>query len=60
MSDEASKPTGPDLRGGIALSAIADGAMLLGHVDGEPALLARRGEEVFADRRLLHALPWSP
>ena len=29
-------------------SAIADGAMLLGHAHGEPVLLARRGDELFA------------
>jgi apoptosis-inducing factor 3 len=40
--------TGPDLTEGIALSTIADGAMLLGHAHGEPALLVRRGDELFA------------
>ncbi len=48
MSDVDGKRSGPDLTKGVALSTIADGAMLLGHADGEPALLARRGEEVFA------------
>jgi NADPH-dependent 2,4-dienoyl-CoA reductase/sulfur reductase-like enzyme/nitrite reductase/ring-hydroxylating ferredoxin subunit len=48
MSDVDGKLSGPDLTKGVALSAIADGAMLLGHVDGEPVLLARRGDEVFA------------
>ena len=33
---------------GILLSQLADGAMLAGHVDNEPVLLARRGEEIFA------------
>jgi NADPH-dependent 2,4-dienoyl-CoA reductase/sulfur reductase-like enzyme/nitrite reductase/ring-hydroxylating ferredoxin subunit len=45
MNDTAS---GPDLTKGIALSAIADGAMLLGHAHGEPALLVRRGDTLFA------------
>jgi apoptosis-inducing factor 3 len=27
---------------------LADGAMLVGHVEGEPVLIARRGEELFA------------
>jgi apoptosis-inducing factor 3 len=40
--------SGPDLTQGVALSAVADGAMLLGHAQGEPALLARRGDELFA------------
>jgi NADPH-dependent 2,4-dienoyl-CoA reductase/sulfur reductase-like enzyme/nitrite reductase/ring-hydroxylating ferredoxin subunit len=40
--------SGPDLTKGVALSALADGAMLLGHAHGEPALLVRRGEDLFA------------
>jgi NADPH-dependent 2,4-dienoyl-CoA reductase/sulfur reductase-like enzyme/nitrite reductase/ring-hydroxylating ferredoxin subunit len=39
---------GPDLSSGIPLADIADGAMLLGHAEGENVVLARRGEEVFA------------
>jgi NADPH-dependent 2,4-dienoyl-CoA reductase/sulfur reductase-like enzyme/nitrite reductase/ring-hydroxylating ferredoxin subunit len=39
---------GPDLSSGIASSDLADGAMLLGHANGESVLLARRGEEIFA------------
>jgi NADPH-dependent 2,4-dienoyl-CoA reductase/sulfur reductase-like enzyme/nitrite reductase/ring-hydroxylating ferredoxin subunit len=48
MSAEKMKLDGPDLVRGIALGDIADGAMLLGHAQGEPVLLARRGNEVFA------------
>src|SRR5512140_2617658 len=40
--------SGPDLAKGVALSIIADGAMLLGHAHGEPVLLARRGNALFA------------
>jgi len=39
---------GPDLRRGIRESDLADGAMLVGHVDEDAVLLARRGGEVFA------------
>ena len=39
---------GPDLASGIPLADIADGAMLLGHAQGEAVLLARRGDELFA------------
>src|SRR5678810_975304 len=39
---------GPDLSSGIPLTDIADGAMLLGHAEGESVLLARRGDEIFA------------
>ncbi len=38
----------PDFAQGIALTRLADGEMLLGHVGEEPVLLARRGEEYFA------------
>jgi len=41
-------PAGPDLANGIAVSAIADGSMIPGHVRGEPVLLIRRGDEFFA------------
>lgn len=39
---------GPDLSHGIAASDLSDGAMLLGHAQGEAVLLARRAGEVFA------------
>ena len=48
MSEEKPKLSGPDLTQGVELSEIPDGAMLLGHARGEPVLLARRGNEVFA------------
>lgn len=48
MSEEKATLSGPDLTHAIELSAIPDGTMLLGHARGEPVLLARRGDEVFA------------
>ena len=48
MSEVKAELSGPDLVQGVALSTIADGAMLLGHAHGESALLARRGDELFA------------
>jgi NADPH-dependent 2,4-dienoyl-CoA reductase/sulfur reductase-like enzyme/nitrite reductase/ring-hydroxylating ferredoxin subunit len=48
MSDEKSKPEGPDLARGVPVSTLAEGAMLPGHVKGEPAILVRRGAELFA------------
>jgi NADPH-dependent 2,4-dienoyl-CoA reductase/sulfur reductase-like enzyme/nitrite reductase/ring-hydroxylating ferredoxin subunit len=38
----------PDLAVGVARARLADGGMIAGHVGGEPVLLARRGDEVFA------------
>ena len=48
MSDEKAKLSGPDLTQGVELSTVPDGTMLLGHAQGEPVLLVRRGDEVFA------------
>jgi NADPH-dependent 2,4-dienoyl-CoA reductase/sulfur reductase-like enzyme/nitrite reductase/ring-hydroxylating ferredoxin subunit len=48
MSEEKTKLSGPDLTQGVELSTIPDGTMLLGHAQGEPVLLARRGDDVFA------------
>ncbi len=48
MNETKNKLSGPDLVKGVALSKIADGAMLLGHAHGEPVLLTRRGGELFA------------
>ena len=48
MTQETTQLSGPDLTQGVELSTIPDGAMLLGHARGEPVLLARRGDEVFA------------
>ena len=38
----------PDLRAGIEIRDISDGAILSGRVDSEKAILVRRGEEFFA------------
>ena len=48
MSGQETKLEGPDLVQGVAVSGLADGAMLLGHAQGEPVILVRRGEELFA------------
>ena len=48
MAEEKPKLSGPDLTLGVELSTLPDGTMLLGHARGEPVLLARRGDEVFA------------
>ena len=42
------KLEGPDLAQGVALSRLAEGAMLLGHARGEPLILVRRGSDLFA------------
>jgi len=40
--------SGPDLKQGVTEGELAEGAMLLGHADGEPVLLARSRGRVFA------------
>jgi NADPH-dependent 2,4-dienoyl-CoA reductase/sulfur reductase-like enzyme/nitrite reductase/ring-hydroxylating ferredoxin subunit len=49
MSSESAPLGGPDLRiAGCAATDLAVGAMVLGHAGGEPVVLARHGDEVFA------------
>jgi NADPH-dependent 2,4-dienoyl-CoA reductase/sulfur reductase-like enzyme/nitrite reductase/ring-hydroxylating ferredoxin subunit len=48
MSGEQSKPKGPNLAEGVALTDIPDGGMVAGHVGEDAVLLARRGNEMFA------------
>ncbi len=39
---------GPDLAQGMELDALSDGVAVEGHFHGEPVLLVRRGDEIFA------------
>jgi apoptosis-inducing factor 3 len=48
MASQPEELSGPDLAAGIPLDSIADGALIGGHAYGEPVLLARRGNELFA------------
>ena len=48
MTDQPSKLTGPDFTQGIPISTIPSGGMLAGHAHGEPALIVRRGNGLFA------------
>jgi nitrite reductase/ring-hydroxylating ferredoxin subunit len=48
MSDQPQSQNGPDLTGGIPANSLAEGVPLLGHVQGEPVILVRRGSEVFS------------
>src|SRR5882724_10264321 len=49
MSDEkAQEPQGPDFKSGIDLESLMENSPLLGHVDGEPVILVRQGENIFA------------
>ena len=54
MGGEQQELKGPDFASGIPIADIADGAMLLGHANGDAVLLARRGENVFAIGNLVH------
>jgi NADPH-dependent 2,4-dienoyl-CoA reductase/sulfur reductase-like enzyme/nitrite reductase/ring-hydroxylating ferredoxin subunit len=48
MSADEQKLSGPDLAAGVDAGDVKDGAVLAGHADGEPVLLARHGMDVFA------------
>src|SRR5262245_2001439 len=48
MAEASSEPEGPDFEKGYETKNVPDGEMLLGHAFGEPVLVARRGEELFA------------
>jgi len=45
---ETTQLAGPDLTQGVPLSELGDGAMLLGHAEGEAAILVRRGDALYA------------
>ncbi len=48
MAEEKTELEGPDFEKGCAIDNVKDGEMLLGHAFGEPVLVARRGNELFA------------
>jgi len=48
MGSTQSDDLGPDLAKGISIKNMPDGHMLLGQVDKDGVLLARRGDEIFA------------
>jgi NADPH-dependent 2,4-dienoyl-CoA reductase/sulfur reductase-like enzyme/nitrite reductase/ring-hydroxylating ferredoxin subunit len=49
MSEEGvPELSGADFGAGVALSMIVDGVPLLGHAKGEPVILVRRGDDLFA------------
>jgi NADPH-dependent 2,4-dienoyl-CoA reductase/sulfur reductase-like enzyme/nitrite reductase/ring-hydroxylating ferredoxin subunit len=45
---KAQEPQGPDLKSGLDLESIVENSPLLGLVDGEPVILVRQGENIFA------------
>jgi NADPH-dependent 2,4-dienoyl-CoA reductase/sulfur reductase-like enzyme/nitrite reductase/ring-hydroxylating ferredoxin subunit len=48
MAEASSELEGPDFEKGYETGNVHDGEMLLGHAFGEPVLVARRGDDVFA------------
>ena len=48
MSGDGAKLSGPDLTSGIPVDSIPDGGLLGGHAEGQPVILSRQGDEVFA------------
>src|SRR5580692_3472888 len=48
MAEHVIVLTGPDLRTGVKFDELAENQPLLGHFDGEPVILVRQGEQIFA------------
>jgi apoptosis-inducing factor 3 len=48
MAENTEKLEGPDFKKGYEVDKLAEGQMLLGHAFGEPVLVARHGDDVFA------------
>src|SRR5262249_25371855 len=48
MAETSSELEGPDFEKGYKAENVRDGEMLLGHAFGEPILVARRGDDLFA------------
>jgi apoptosis-inducing factor 3 len=48
MAEASSELEGPDFEKGCKTEKVANGEMLLGHALGEPVLVAKRGDELFA------------
>src|SRR5213592_3940330 len=48
MAEASGELEGPDFEKGCSINDLADGTMLAGQAFGEPVLVARRGEELFA------------
>ncbi|MCC6849499.1 MAG: FAD-dependent oxidoreductase [Deltaproteobacteria bacterium] len=48
MSDANGELAGPDLCKGVPFSALAESVPLLGHAQGEPTIVVRRGKDLFA------------
>ncbi len=46
--DKAQALSGPDLRAGVKYDRLTENEPLLGHFDGEPVIVVRQGEQVFA------------
>ncbi len=46
--EDEKKPTGPDLKAGVAFESLRENSPLLGHVEEEAVILVRAGAEVFA------------
>src|SRR5436305_6241389 len=48
MAETSTELKGPDFEQGCEIAKLFEGEMLLGHAFGEPVLVARRGDDLFA------------
>ena len=58
MSNADVELSGPDLCQGIVISALAESVPLLGHAQGEPTIVVRRGKELMHTKVVI-AMPSS-
>src|SRR5690348_15956262 len=47
-ADNTQSLSGPDLKSGVDFNTLAENQPFLGHFEGEPAILIRQGDQVFA------------
>ena len=48
MGGQANETTGPNFREGVPLAEFSEEGHMLGHLDGDPVLVVRRGAQTFA------------
>jgi apoptosis-inducing factor 3 len=49
MADEKEQEAkGPDFKSGVDLESLVENSPMLGHFEGEPVILVRQGENIFA------------
>src|SRR5690349_6022991 len=48
LAENNAELSGPDFRSGVEYASLQEDEPLLGHFDGEPVIVVRKGDEIFA------------